>query len=71
MHAKSLTKPEHVAEQFVPNIISDRRSFLGSFRFPVRLLRNQILCLESKNEVAPIAEAYRSVAFHAKQEKVS
>jgi hypothetical protein len=34
-------------------------------------LRNQILCLESKNEVAPIAEAYRSVAFHAKQEKVS
>ena len=71
MYAKSLTKPELVAEQFVPNPISDRRGFLGSFRFPVRLLRNQILCLESKHEVAPISEAYRSVAFHAKQEKVS
>ena len=71
MHAKSLTKPEHVAEQFVPNIISDRRGFLGSFRFPVRLLRNQILCLERKNEVALLLEAYRSSAFHAKQEKVS
>ena len=71
MHAKSLTKAEHVAEQIVPNKINDRRGFLDIFRFPTRLLRSQILCLERKNEVAPLAEACCSVAFHAKQEKVS